>query len=39
MAGTRDKALAAGFDGYMSKPIDVSSFAETIAGFLEVGRR
>lgn len=39
MAGTRDKALAAGFDGYMSKPIDVSSFAQTIAGFLEVGRR
>lgn len=36
MAGTRDRALAAGFDGYLSKPIDVSSFADTIAGFLQV---
>jgi two-component system cell cycle response regulator DivK len=39
MAGTRDKAIAAGFDGYMSKPIDVLSFADTIASFLEVRRQ
>ena len=38
MAGTRDKALAEGFDGYLSKPIDVVSFADTIARFLEAKR-
>jgi CheY-like chemotaxis protein len=35
MAGIRDETLAAGFDGYMSKPIDVSTFADTVARFLE----
>ena len=34
MAGTRDQALAAGFDGYLSKPIDALSFAETVSRFL-----
>jgi CheY-like chemotaxis protein len=34
MAGTRDEALAAGFDGYLSKPIDAVSFAETVSRFL-----
>ena len=34
MAGTRDEALAAGFDGYLSKPIDALSFAETVSRFL-----
>lgn len=34
MAGTRDEALAAGFDGYLSKPIDAMSFAETVSRFL-----
>lgn len=34
MAGSRDEALAAGFDGYLSKPIDAMSFAETVSRFL-----
>ena len=34
MSGTRDEALAAGFDGYLSKPIDALSFAETVSRFL-----
>jgi two-component system, cell cycle response regulator DivK len=37
MAGMRDEALAAGFDGYLSKPIDALTFAETVARF--VGER
>ena len=39
MAGIREQTLAAGFDGYMSKPIDVSTFAETVTRFLEEERR
>ena len=35
MAGVRDEALAAGFDGYLSKPIDAYTFAETVSGFVE----
>jgi CheY-like chemotaxis protein len=38
MAGARDQALAAGFDGYMSKPIDAVSFAETVSRFVRDGR-
>jgi two-component system, cell cycle response regulator DivK len=34
MAGTREEALAAGFDGYMSKPIDAVTFAETVSRFV-----
>ena len=30
MVGDRDNALAAGFDGYISKPIDPRQFASTI---------
>jgi two-component system cell cycle response regulator DivK len=37
MAGTRDEALAAGFDGYLSKPIDAVTFADTVSRF--VGER
>jgi CheY-like chemotaxis protein len=33
MTGTRDEALAAGFDGYLSKPIDALTFAETVSRF------
>jgi CheY-like chemotaxis protein len=34
MAGTREEALAAGFDGYLSKPIDAVTFAETVSRFV-----
>lgn len=34
MVGDRERALAAGFDGYMSKPIDYATFAETVEGLL-----
>ncbi|MDQ6721369.1 MAG: response regulator [Candidatus Dormibacteraeota bacterium] len=38
MAGARDEALAAGFDGYLSKPIDALTFAETVARFVGESR-
>lgn len=34
MAGDRATALAAGFDGYLSKPIDPEKFVEEIEAFL-----
>lgn len=34
MVGDRERALAAGFDGYMSKPIDVGTFVQTVGGHL-----
>jgi len=34
MKNDEEKALAAGCDGYIAKPIDVTKFAETIAGYL-----
>lgn len=34
MAGDRERALAAGFDGYITKPIDVRGFPEQIARVL-----
>lgn len=33
MVGDREKALAAGCDGYIEKPIDPATFAEEIARF------
>jgi CheY-like chemotaxis protein len=34
MPGDRERALAAGFDGYISKPIDVRSFVAEVARYL-----
>jgi two-component system, cell cycle response regulator DivK len=34
MPADRDKALAAGFDGYITKPIDVRSFPAEVARYL-----
>lgn len=36
MAGDRDRLLAAGFDGYISKPIEPEIFVETIEQFLPI---
>ena len=38
MKGDEDRALAAGCDGYITKPIDTASFARTVGGFLARGR-
>ncbi len=34
MKGEREQLLASGFDGYIDKPIDVNTFASTVAEFL-----
>jgi CheY-like chemotaxis protein len=34
MVGDRDHALAAGFDGYIAKPIEPATFTRAIDGFL-----
>jgi two-component system cell cycle response regulator DivK len=34
MPGDRERLLKSGFDGYISKPIDVRSFARTIATYI-----
>jgi CheY-like chemotaxis protein len=33
MSGDRERALSAGFDGYLTKPIDVATFGETVEGY------
>lgn len=34
MPADRDRALAAGFDGYITKPIDIRTFPSEVAGYL-----
>ena len=34
MLGDRERALARGFDGYMSKPLDFATFADSVAAYL-----
>ena len=34
MAGDRERAIAAGFDAYLTKPIDVGTFGQTIEQML-----
>jgi len=34
MPGDRERALAAGFDGYITKPVDVRTFAAEVARYL-----
>ena len=35
MAGDRERALAAGFDGYITKPIEIRIFPEQVSRALE----
>jgi two-component system cell cycle response regulator len=39
MVGEREKVLAAGFDGYMSKPIDPETFCEHLDRFMPAAHR
>jgi CheY-like chemotaxis protein len=36
MVGDRDRILAAGFDGYIAKPLDPQRFVAQLAGFLNI---
>jgi two-component system cell cycle response regulator DivK len=39
MMGDRERLLAAGFDGYLEKPISVKEFAEQVRTYLRPGER
>ena len=35
MSGDRERLLDGGFDGYIAKPIDVATFADTVRNFID----
>jgi two-component system cell cycle response regulator DivK len=37
MTGDRERLLGDGFDGYIAKPIDVATFADTVRSYLRSG--
>ena len=39
MEGDRERFLVAGFDGYLSKPVDIAEFVATVQGYCEEGNR
>ena len=39
MEGDRERFLAAGFDGYLSKPVDIAEFVATVKRYCEDGNR
>ena len=39
MEGDRERFLAAGFDGYLSKPVDIADFVTTVKRYCEGGGR
>jgi two-component system, cell cycle response regulator DivK len=39
MEGDRERFLAAGFDGYLSKPVDIAQFVATVKRYCEENRR
>jgi two-component system, cell cycle response regulator len=39
MVGDRDKVLAAGFDGYITKPIDPEAFVRQVESYLQLDKR
>ena len=39
MEGDRERFLAAGFDGYLSKPVNVADFVATVKRYCEDGAR
>jgi CheY-like chemotaxis protein len=36
MDGDRERIVEAGFDGYISKPIDTRTFVSTVEGYLPI---
>ena len=39
MEGDRERFLAAGFDGYLSKPVDIAEFVATVKRYCEENSR
>jgi two-component system, cell cycle response regulator DivK len=37
MEGDRERFLSAGFDGYLSKPVDIAELVETVRRYCDVG--